>query len=105
MVQVEPAGPTCSARAAAARAGRPCLEASGVGWHGSQKTLVGGLRLAGGGACRWSWPKTFLHGEGAAVGIAIFNSVGALGGFCGAPLGILCVSTESAPAAMRVAHW
>ncbi|BDA46973.1 Putative tartrate transporter [Coccomyxa sp. Obi] len=31
----------------------------------------------------WSWPKTFLHGEGAAVGIAIFNSVGAIGGFCG----------------------
>lgn len=28
-------------------------------------------------------PKTFLHGEGAAVGIAIFNSVGAIGGFSG----------------------
>ncbi|EIE21899.1 MFS general substrate transporter [Coccomyxa subellipsoidea C-169] len=31
----------------------------------------------------WSWPKTFLHGQGAAVGIAIFNGVGAIGGFCG----------------------
>ncbi len=24
-------------------------------------------------------PKTFLHGQGAAVGIAIFNSIGAIG--------------------------
>ena len=28
-------------------------------------------------------PKTFLHGTGVAVGIAIFNGVGAIGGFAG----------------------
>eukprot|EP00884_Botryococcus_braunii_P015354 jgi/Botrbrau1/2501/Bobra.0226s0057.1 len=31
----------------------------------------------------WSWPKTFLHGHGAGVGIAVFNTVGAIGGFAG----------------------
>ncbi|CAL5224155.1 g6792 [Coccomyxa viridis] len=31
----------------------------------------------------WSWPKTFLHGQAAAVGVAVFNGVGAIGGFCG----------------------
>lgn len=49
-------------------------------------------------ACRWSWPKTFLHGEGAAVGIAIFNSVGALGGFCGARSARECIASEEAGA-------
>ena len=49
-------------------------------------------------ACRWSWPKTFLHGEGAAVGIAIFNSVGALGGFCGARSARECIVSGKAGA-------
>eukprot|EP00884_Botryococcus_braunii_P015356 jgi/Botrbrau1/2503/Bobra.0226s0058.2 len=31
----------------------------------------------------WSWPRTFLHGQGAGVGIAVFNTFGALGGFAG----------------------
>eukprot|EP00884_Botryococcus_braunii_P015350 jgi/Botrbrau1/2499/Bobra.0226s0055.1 len=31
----------------------------------------------------WSWPKTFLHGNGAGVGIALFNSMGAIGAFAG----------------------
>ena len=67
-----------------------------LGCVGRRMAWVRGGAEAGGegGGRRWSWPKTFLHGEGAAVGIAIFNSVGALGGFCGVPLGVLCVSSE-----------
>ena len=33
--------------------------------------------------CPLRRPKTFLHGQGVAVGIAIFNSVAAIGGFAG----------------------
>ena len=33
----------------------------------------------------WSWPATFLFGKARATGIAAFNTLGALGGFTGAP--------------------
>jgi len=52
----------------------------------------------------WALPTTMLRGTAAAGGIAIINSVGALGGFCGPYLmGLVSDATHSFHAALGTA--
>ena len=40
-----------------------------------------------------SWPNTLLHGRGAAVGLAFYNMLGAIGGFV-SPYIVGCLSNR-----------